>query len=132
MSGESDLKIILKSIKPVLHDGEYVFCNLPPAQPIDLGKIISLFRETEGTTVIIAKNLADTLNLPYSFVASWITLSVHSSLESVGLTAAFSKVLAQSGISCNVVAAYFHDHIFVNAKDAKKAMTLLESLSASQ
>jgi hypothetical protein len=71
------------------------------------------------------------MNLAYSFVSAWITLTVHSSLESVGLTAAFSTALANKGISCNVVAAYYHDHIFVNLKDAPGAMQVLESISRS-
>jgi uncharacterized protein len=69
------------------------------------------------------------LQLSYSFVAAWITLTVHSSLEAVGLTATFSKALAENNISCNVVAAYYHDHIFVDAKDAAKAMKILHILS---
>jgi len=54
---------------------------------------------------------------------------VHSSLEAVGLTAAFSKALADSGISCNVVAAFYHDHIFVDRKDGEKAMIILNRFS---
>jgi hypothetical protein len=55
-------------------------------------------------------------------------LTVHSSLEAVGLTAAVSKALTEANISCNVVAAYYHDHIFVPVKDAKQAMRVLEKL----
>ena len=88
-----------------------------------------LFREKEGITLILKREIADKLNLKYSFVASWITLTVHSSLEAVGLTAAFSKALADNGISCNVVAAFYHDHIFVDQKDAKKATQILNQLS---
>jgi uncharacterized protein len=62
-------------------------------------------------------------------VAAWITLTVHSALEAVGLTAAFSKALADVNISCNVVAGYYHDHIFVPQQDAEKAMAVLESLA---
>ena len=129
MPGESDLDIILKTLKPFLHEGEYVFCQVPDQYPIDLNDIISYFREGEGITIILSKTNADQLKLPYSFVSAWITLRVHSSLESVGLTAAFSNALAAAGISCNVVAAFFHDHIFVDIKDAQKAMEVLKSIS---
>ena len=60
-------------------------------------------------------------------IMSWITLSVHSSLEAVGLTAAFSKALSDKGISCNVVAAFYHDHIFFSKKDTEKAMQILKA-----
>ncbi|HEX8350737.1 MAG TPA: ACT domain-containing protein, partial [Hymenobacter sp.] len=60
---------------------------------------------------------------------AWITLTVHSSLEAVGLTAAFARALARGNVSCNVVAAYYHDHIFVAAQDADKAMRLLQELA---
>ncbi len=129
MPGESDLNIILKTLKPFLHEGEYVFCQVPDQYPIDLNDIISYFKEGEGVTIILSKITADQFKLPYSFVSAWITLTVHSSLESVGLTAAFSNALAAAGISCNVVAAYFHDHIFVDIKDARQAMKVLEEFS---
>mgnify|MGYP002393580319 CR=1 FL=1 len=84
----------------------------------------------EGYTVIADKQLADRLNLDYNFIAAWITLTVHSSLQAVGLTAAFSRALADENISCNVMAGYFHDHIFVDERDADKALTVLKKLSA--
>jgi uncharacterized protein len=55
---------------------------------------------------------------------------VHSSLEAVGFTAAFSRALADNGISCNVVAAYYHDHLFVNKQDADKAINILNNLAS--
>jgi hypothetical protein len=73
--------------------------------------------------------LADSLNLAYIFCASWITLTVHSSLHAVGLTAAFSKRLADRDISCNVIAGYYHDHIFVDKKDKDKAIEILNKFS---
>ena len=92
-------------------------------------EILFHFREEEGITLVLKKQIADKLELDYSYVASWITLTVHSSLEAVGLTAAFSTALGKENISCNVVAAYYHDHIFVDQGDAAKAMEILNRFS---
>jgi hypothetical protein len=129
MEGEKDLNKLLKTMKPKLNAGDYVFCTVSDMKGIDISEVISLFKEEEGNSIIIKKELADSLKLKYSFVAAWITLTVHSSLEAVGLTAAFSSAFSQEGISCNVVAAFFHDHIFVDKKDAEKAMEILNKLS---
>jgi hypothetical protein len=125
MEGEKNLEKLLKTMKPSHNEGDYVFCVVNDMTVLNNSDIVMFFRETEGFTVIIKKELADSLKLEYSFVASWITLTVHSSLEAVGLTAAFSKALSQEGISCNVVAAFYHDHIFVSKKDTDKAMEIL-------
>ena len=129
MAGEKDLKALLKTMSPKLNEGDYVFCTTTTLDDIDPKKIISLFKEYEGWTVILNKELADKLNFSYSYIAAWITLTIHSSLEAVGLTAAFATALGSEGISCNVVAAFYHDHIFVAKKDAEKAMSVLKELS---
>jgi uncharacterized protein len=129
MSGETDLAKILKSVKPKLHGGNFVFCTTQDLTRIKESDVICIFKEEEGFTVITNQGLADELNLEYSFVAAWITLTVHSSLEAVGLTSAFSTALAREGISCNVVAAFYHDHIFVKKKDSEKAIDILNKLS---
>ena len=109
---------------PHLHDGDFVFCTVRQM----LEEALMCFRETEGITVILEKHRADQLGLQYTYVSAWITLTVHSSLEAVGLTAAFSQALADAGISCNVVAAFYHDHIFVARPDAEKAMDVLNAM----
>ncbi len=114
---------------PKLNEGDYVFCTISTLIGIDLADVLGLFKEEEGITIILKKETADGLNLEYTYVAAWITLTIHSSLEAVGLTAAFSSVLAKHLISCNVIAAYYHDHIFVAKKDAEKALEVLKSLS---
>ena len=129
MTGEKDLDKLLKTMKPMLNAGDYVFCTIKSLASINSNDFVMVFKEQEGITVIVKKDRADILQLDYSFVACWITLTVHSSLEAVGLTAAFSKALTDAGISCNVVAAYFHDHIFVDKKDAEKAMIVLNRFS---
>ncbi len=125
MAGETSLPRLIKSMKPLLHDGEYVFCTFPGNELPDIKDFICLFREAEGLSVIMDKKTADEKKLPYTFIASWITLMVHSSLEAVGLTAAVSKALAEKNISCNVVAGFYHDHIFVARRDTERAMRAL-------
>ena len=129
MSGETNLTKLLATMKPFLNTGNYVYCTLGEDATFDWKRPVGLFREKEGITVIIDQSYADELHLDYSFVASWITLTVHSSLEAAGLTAAFSRALAEEQISCNVVAAYYHDHIFVPQKDVVRAMDALTRLA---
>ena len=129
MPAEKNLKRLLKTMKPKLNIGEFVFCSVKDLTAIDLEDIVLIFKEDEAITIILKKEIADTLKLDYSFISSWITLTVHSSLEAVGLTAAFSSALSDNGISCNVVAAFYHDHIFVDTKDAQKAMVILNKFS---
>jgi len=129
MPGEKNLDILLKTMRPTIIEGDYVFSSLPNGMNIQDLNIISYFRESEGISVVVRKADADRLNLKYDFIVSWITLSVHSSLEAVGLTAAVAKALADARISCNVIAAYYHDHIFVNKNDCEQAVEILENLS---
>lgn len=130
MEGEKNLSKLLKTMKPKHHIGDYVFCMVNDPAAINFEDITLLFKEEEGYTLVLQKKLADNLKLEYGVVMAWISLTVHSSLEAVGLTAAFSTALSRAGISCNVVAAFYHDHIFVNKKDAEKAMKILNALSA--
>ena len=116
-------------MNPRHNPGEFVFCTVSDLSRLSMSDILMFFKEEEGHTIIIQKEVADRLNLSYSVILSWITLTVHSSLTAVGLTAAFSKALAEKGISCNVVAAFYHDHIFVAKEDVDEAMIILRKLS---
>jgi len=129
MAGETDLTILLESLEPSLNLGSYVFISLKDINEILREDILFEFKEAEGITILLSKDKADKYNLDYEFVASWITLKVHSALDAVGLTAAVSSALTKHNISCNVVAAYYHDHIFVRKKDTKKAMEVLSEFS---
>jgi uncharacterized protein len=129
MTGETNLQKLLQGMKPKLDEGEFVFCTLDSSLTASALNPLCTFQEDEGTTVIIPKQQADDAALPYSVVCAWITLTVHSSLEAVGLTAAVSKALTEANISCNVVAAYYHDHIFVPIKDRQRTMNVLTKLS---
>lgn len=129
MAGETDINALLKNMTPRLNVGEYVFCLVDKIPAVNLPDMIGFFREEEGYTLILNKETADRLDLNYSYIAAWITLTIHSSLEAVGLTAAFSTALAKHLISCNVVAGFYHDHLFVALHDAQKAIDILRELA---
>ena len=129
MAGKTNLNEIVKAMAPVLNKGKYVFSSVFDTEGIHENDILCTFKEAEGTTLILSKEKADELELKYDYVASWITLQVHSSLDTLGLTALFSGELAKHKISCNVIAGYHHDHIFVDTKDASAAINALKRLS---
>ena len=123
--GVTNLKQLIANMEPVLNEGEYVFASVPDITAIPRSMTICEMREKEGMTVVLSKKNADKLGLSADFVAAWITLNIHSALEAVGLTAAFATALGESNISCNVIAGYYHDHIFVSVEDKEKAMKVL-------
>jgi uncharacterized protein len=131
MTAISDLGILLREMRPALRDGEYVYCTLPPGDLLDIARLdpLGTFREDEGLTLILDRATADREKLAYGPPMRCITLTVHSALEAVGLTAAVSAALTRHGISANVVAAYYHDHIFVPAADADSAMAALAEVT---
>ena len=129
MQPVSDLGALLRTMKPVLNPGVVVFCVLPDHTDAVSVPAIGLFREPEGITVIIEEHVAEALGLEPVYRAAWITLTVHSDLAAVGLTAAVSRALADAGISCNVVAAVHHDHLFVPAEQGEAALQALVRLS---
>src|SRR6187549_3601104 len=129
MNGESDLVKLLQHMKPERNPGKYVFCLVDSYEQAAALQPVGIFQEMEGITVILPKEQADAMSLSYSMVCVWIKLTIHSSLEAVGLTAAVSRALTEANISCNVVAAYHHDHIFVPIADADRAMNALLALT---
>ena len=131
MTGERNLGKLIASMSPALMEGEYVFCTFEDAKygdHLDLEPIVTI-KESEGLTLVVPKNRADDKDLSYESVFKGITLSVHSSLDAVGLTAAFSSKLGEHGISANVIAGYYHDHIFVQKELADKAIEALNELA---
>ena len=129
MTGERDLRTLLADMEPELKTGRYVFTTT--TQVPDDAAPVALVREPEGVTLVIDQDQADGFGLSYEYVAAMITLRVHSSLEAVGLTAAVSQRLATAGISCNVVAGYFHDHLFVPVGMGAQVVDMLRDLARS-
>ena len=124
----SDLTLLLRSMEPRLNPGGYVFATVPAGTDLAGIAAIATFREAEGVTVVAEESEAARAKLSIQFRAAWITLAVHSDLQAVGLTAAFAATLAEANISCNIMAAVHHDHIFVPIEAAGAALERLRAL----
>jgi uncharacterized protein len=133
VTGTTELSALIANLEPVLVEGEFVYATVP-ADSVDSYlslKPMGLFFEPEGLTLILPAQAAAQAELAPSAPLRCITMTMHSSLEAVGLTAAMATALTKEGISANVVAGYYHDHIFVPTADAERAVQALKSLSAS-
>ncbi len=132
MSGIENLDELLTSMEPSLREGEFAFLTFPGqvygAQP-QLNPVAS-FAEREGLTLVVPVERAEAAQIDFDGAYRMISLNVHSSLSAVGLTAAVAVALTEKGISANVVAAYYHDHIFVPANRAEQALAALKVLSS--
>ncbi len=128
--GETDLASLLAGLNPKLVAGEYVVCPLGDRQWSDLEPLrpLATFREAEAMTVVVERRTAEGAGLAAAATYKVITLSPHSSLDAVGLTAAVASALAARNIPANVFAAYYHDHILVPSSRAAEAMQALREL----
>ncbi len=115
-------------MQPVLNPGVYVFAVAGPGADLAALDPLGSFREAEGLTLIVEEARAIAAGLSPRFRAAWITLRVHSDLQAVGFTAAVSSALGAAGISCNIVAAIFHDHLFVPVERGADALDVLVRL----
>lgn len=131
MSGETDLKAILQTLSPLMLNEVYAFCTLADGSYGDCAEAspIASFQEQEGLTLVVSQANADAMGLAYTGLFRCISLQVHSSLESVGLTAVVAGKLAIYDISVNMIAGYYHDHLFVPAGQADAALDLLNNLN---
>ena len=120
---------MIAGMKPALDPQLWRFVQITPdIAPTVLGNAIATFREDEGVSAIVPAEIADEVGQGGADFQR-ITLQVHSDLEGVGLTAAVASALAEAGVSCNMVAAFHHDHAFVPAGQATEALQILEALS---
>lgn len=130
MTGTKLLSELLKSLAPHMQTQDYAFCTVtgPIADYVAL-EPIAFVNEEEGLTLILPVSVAEREKLAFAGSFRKITLMVHSSLEAVGLTAAVSSTLGSHGIPANIIAGYYHDHVFVPCDKADAALQLLRELS---
>lgn len=128
-TGSTDLQAMLATLDATVRPDQYVYAVVDHGHPAALLAQATV-REDEGLTVVLRREDADAHNVSYDFIAAWLTLTVHSSLTAVGLTAAFSQRLGEAGISCNVLAGFHHDHLLVPVADSGRALDAIHSLRA--
>lgn len=117
-------------MSPTLHRERFVYCCLSPVDIPSALEPIATFREAEGLTAIVPKEQAESFGIGYQFECAMVTLDVHSSLDAVGLMAMVSVALAEEQIPCNVVSAFYHDHLFVPFDQRERVMYLLHGLAS--
>lgn len=132
--GETSLTALLSTLRLTLDPTTYVFVTIPTSEfvapfPIPLDTSVLMFREAEGVTIITPFEVAKQYHFAFQYECRMITCAVHSSLEAVGFLAAMTRLLADRGISCNPVSAYFHDHLFVPEGKEHEAVEVLEELA---
>lgn len=133
-----DLETLLAQLRPVLDETEYGFVTVrdeyADGAQRDLAPL-GTFREREGLSLVVEWQRAletdrDSFENEPAGPFRCLTLTVDSSLDAVGLTAAVATELARCGIAANVVAATYHDHVFVPSERADEAFQLLDDFSA--
>lgn len=122
--GERDLNRLLAGLDPLVRPVPYVVVETDTDVPA-----AAVIVEDEATTKVVERTVADAHGLRYTFVAAWITCTIDSDLEAVGMTAAISRALAEAGISCNVLAASRHDHLLVPWDRRDDAVVVLSRLA---
>ncbi|MGD9752675.1 MAG: ACT domain-containing protein [Acidimicrobiia bacterium] len=126
-----DLSRLLATLDPVRRPGTYTFVTLPADRSLPAGVTpVATIAEDEGLSLVVDVATARARGWPVGFEAAWLTCTVHSALDAVGLTAAMAGALTAAGISANVVAGHHHDHLFVPADRAAEALAVLRALRA--
>ncbi|EXA35919.1 hypothetical protein FOVG_13036 [Fusarium oxysporum f. sp. pisi HDV247] len=131
--GELSLSKLLSTLTHTVDPTTYVFAtftdtsNLPP-----LSETQMIFKESEGVTVIVSKDYAESHKIDYFFPCKMISLNVTSSLEAVGFMAVIATRLAAKGIGCNPVSGFYHDHIFVPLGREEESSEVLVRLAAEK
>ncbi len=124
--GETDLDVMLATLAVQRRPGIFTYIAVEVPTPGLLAAAHAVVKEGPLTTIVLPVEAAQRAGQRGPVELAWLTLTVHSSLEAVGLTAAVSTRLANLGIACNVLAGYRHDHLLVpidRVDDAVAALT---------
>lgn len=123
--GETDLDKMLATLDVERRPGVFTYVAVQVPTPDLLAGAQAMVTEGDLTTLVLPVEAAARAGLPVELEMAWLTLTVQSSLEAVGLTAAFAALLGAADIPCNVLAGYLHDHILVPVERAQDAIDAL-------
>jgi hypothetical protein len=127
--GEINLNQLLKGMEPALHPEIFVFATFNNGEDIAALDPIMMFKESEGTTLIITQAAGEHKEIRFEFPCRMITLNIHSALDAVGFLAKVTSRLAELGMGVNPVAGFYHDHLFIPDNRAEDAMEALYEMA---
>lgn len=127
-SGGTDLNQLISGMQPVLAEDVFVFTTFKVGEAIGHFDPIMMFKEREGTTLILTQKVAEKAGLDFEFPCKMITLSVHSALDAVGFLAKITTRLAALNMGVNPVSGFYHDHLLIPVDKAELAMQELQSM----
>jgi len=123
--GETDVDAMLATLAVQRRPGVFAYIAVQVPTPGLLAAAHAMVKEGRLTTVVLPVDAAERAGQAADAQFAWLTLTVQSSLDAVGLTAAVSARLAAIGIPCNVLAGYLHDHVLVPVDRVDDAIDVL-------
>ena len=123
--GETDLAAMLATLSVQRRPGVFAYIAVQVPTPGLIAAAHAVVKEGRLTTIVLPVDAAARAGQAADVQFAWLTLTVQSSLDAVGLTAAVSARLAAIGIPCNVLAGYHHDHLLVPVDRVDDAINVL-------
>mgnify|MGYP001552987110 FL=1 len=123
--GETDLAAMLASLAVTRRPGVFSYIAVEIPNPGLLAAAQAVVKEGTLTTIVLPVEAAERSGQLVTVRFAWLTLTVQSSLEAVGLPAATSTRRAELDMPCNVRAGYHHDHLLVPVDRVDDAITAL-------
>ncbi|HUS42458.1 MAG TPA: ACT domain-containing protein [Ilumatobacteraceae bacterium] len=124
--GETDLELMLATLAVQRRPGVFTYIAVEVPTPGLIASAHAVIKEGRLTTIVLPVDAAERAGQKITGQFAWLTLTVQSSLDAVGLTAAVSESLTAIDVSCNVLAGYHHDHLLIpldRVDDAIAALT---------
>ena len=123
--GETDLAAMLATLSVQRRPGVFAYIAVQVPTPGLIAAAHAVVKEGRLTTIVLPVDAAARAGQASDVQFAWLTLTVQSSLDAVGLTAVVSARLAAIGIPCNVLAGYHHDHLLVPVDRVDDAINVL-------
>ena len=105
---------------PKLKHGKFEFITIKDG--VIPNEAVAMIKEDEGMTLVLPTDKTN------GDIFAWISLVQETSLTATGITKAFSAALSDAGIACNVIAAFYHDHMLVPYDKREEAMKIIAQI----